>query len=228
MAVIPWSDPIKSTGKLTIFPTSDVTTGSWGPIFQQALQEFNRLSNSNKLGVEIVEAKTPPDPNSEAGTNAQFDVGSGTVSGKQFGREFSEPFSSSETHGFTKCFFMQYGSNPLVIVRGLVFVPKAPTVHGPGNDKYPYGPLRLIGDPLKVFIAVHEFIHLVSGMNNNDHSPDNDPDVFLGPPPASPTLDPGKKPADDKFRVGSYPNYKRFPPLTLTARTVQLIQKAWK
>ena len=113
-----------------------------------------------------------------------------------------------------------FGNGPARVVKCLIFVPSNPTANTPRGT-------RVVGDPVKLFILVHEFVHAAGQLNNNEHSPESDPDVFIGFPVASPQLDVGSRPADDRVRVGVHPNFTRFPPITLSARTSGLIRPNW-
>src|SRR5262249_21897554 len=103
--------------------------------------------------------------------------------------------------------------------KAYVFVPITPMASSPN---------RLVGDPVKLFIAVHEFFH-VCGLSDAEHSPGNNADAFIGTPVVTPQLivDP-KNPDGDRISTGVFGvNQRRFPPITLSARTAGLIQNNW-
>jgi len=74
--MIPWTDNVRQSGKLTIY--MGALAGSWGHVFREALHEFNVLSSAHKLGVTISESKLPPDD--EAGANVSVQTASGPIS----------------------------------------------------------------------------------------------------------------------------------------------------
>lgn len=215
-----WEDPIRNSSQLTVFPTRALTRSFWSRIFTQSIIEFNRLSSSLHLGVTLVQSAVAPDPDSDAGANIQVDVAAGKAKARGLGVNIDESFSATSAHGLTKVMSRSFGSGPARVVKCFVFVPSNPT----GNA--PSGP-RVIGDPVKLFILVHEFVHAAGQLDNGDHSPESVPDVFIGTPVASPQLDVGSVPADDRVRVGTSPNFTRFPPLTLDGRTARLIRPNW-
>jgi hypothetical protein len=215
-----WEDPIRNSGQLTVFPTVALARSFWSRILTQSISEFNRLSAAGRLGVTLVQSATAPDPNTDAGANIQVDVAGGRAQARGLGVDIDEPFSATSVHGLTKVLSRAFGNGPARVVKCFIFVPSTPTGNTPRGS-------RLIGDPVKLFILVHEFVHAAGQVNNAEHSPESDPDVFVGPPIASPQLDVGSRPADDRVRVGAHPNFARFPPLTLSARTAGLIRPNW-
>lgn len=226
MGVMPWMKAVKDSKQLTVFATDNVTKGSWNAIFIKALAEFNRLSKAHSLGVTLVQSTTPPDPKRQLGANIQFDTASGTITIKDQFVDDSIAFSGTALHGFTRAIGMQFGQQPAEMVRAYVFVPSDPKIQGV-TEKFEPGPVRPVGDGIKTFIAVHEFIHAASGLNNSDHSRCDSPDVFVGPPICTPSASGSRNPNDDKIIVGTHPRISKFPPITLTPRTVSLIQSAW-
>ncbi len=216
----PWEDPIRNSSQLTVFPTVALTRSFWSPIFTQSIAEFNRLSTAQRLGVTLVQSATAPDPDSDAGANIQVDVAGGRARARGLGADIDEAFSATGVHGLTKVLSRSFGTGPARVVKCFVFVPSNPTANTPRGT-------RVIGDPVKLFILVHEFVHAAGQLNNDEHSPESNPDVFVGTPIASPQLDVGSRPADDKVRVGVSGNFTRFPPLTLSARTAGLISLNW-
>jgi hypothetical protein len=216
----PWEDPIRNSSQLTVFPTAALTRSFWSRIFTQSIAEFNRLSTAASLGVTLVQSATAPDPNTDAGANIQVDIAAGTARARGLGVDINEPFSATGVHGLTKVLSRSFGSGPLRVAKCFVFVPSNPTGNTPRGS-------RLIGDPVKLLIMVHEFVHAAGHLDNSEHSPESDPDVFIGTPIASPQLDVGSRPADDRVRVGTSPNFTRLPPLNLSARTAGLIKPNW-
>jgi hypothetical protein len=192
-------------------------------VFKKALQEFNALSARHKLKVTLVETTTKPSEQDASGADVQFDAVNGQQTIKALGQTFTtinrggvpEPIQISGT-----------GTEGLTITLGrsgtekaFIFVPITPMA---------FSPTRLVGDPVKLFIAVHEFFH-VCGLTNAEHSPEHNADAFIGTPFVTPQLivDP-KDPDGDRISTGVFGvNQKRFPPITLSARNVGLIQNNW-
>ena len=215
-----WEDPIRNSSQLTVFPTVALTRSFWSRIFTQSIAEFNRLSTAQRLGVTLVQSATAPDRDTDAGANIQVDVAGGRARARGLGVDIDEPFSATSVHGLTKVLSRSFGNSPARVVKCFIFVPSNPTGNTPRGS-------RVIGDPVKLFIMVHEFVHAAGQLNNGEHSPESAPDVFVGPPIASPQLDVGSSPAGDRVRVGAPPGFTRFPPLTLSARTAGLISPNW-
>jgi hypothetical protein len=214
-----WEDAIRNSKQLTVFPTAALNRTFWSRIFTQSIAEFNRLSTTQHLGVTLVRSATAPDPDTDAGANIQVDVASGRARARGMGQDIDKPFSATGVHGLTEVLSRSFGNNPARVVKCFIFVPSNPTAHGARS--------RVVGDPVKLFILVHEFVHAAGQLDNREHSPESDPDVFVGPAIASPQLDVGQTPADDRIRVGTHPNFTRFPPLTVSARTAGLVRPNW-
>ena len=106
MAATPWTDAVKNSKQLTVFPDPGLSP-SWRATFQSALQEFNRLSSVHNLGVTLTPSATPPDTEGEGGANIRFQTASGTASGRALATDFADAFSGTEVHGFTKTFKLQ-------------------------------------------------------------------------------------------------------------------------
>jgi hypothetical protein len=209
----PWEDPIKKNKQLTVFPASNVTSGTWSSVFTNALKEFNRLSSLLKLGVTLAQSSTAPDSKGEQGANVQFSIASGKASFKAFDQDFSSAFDGSGIHGLTNLVKRGTIGGNLEIARAFIFVPSTPMISVPGGR-------RQVGDGVKLYIAVHELVH-ACGLDNADHSLGSDPDIFMNFPQA----DSGSVPANDRIRLNER-NLKA-PPLFLTARTALLIQRNW-
>ena len=50
----PWLDEIKRTGQLTIGFDVSLGRALWDRVFKDAIFEFNRLSNTHRLGITFV------------------------------------------------------------------------------------------------------------------------------------------------------------------------------
>jgi hypothetical protein len=213
----PWDDPIKATKQLTVFPTSNVTGGAWDSVFNNALAEFNKLSKAHKLGVTLTKSQTPPSSNGPGAADVQFDAVNGTVTFTALGTAFSLTLNGNDLHGDTQVIKQSFtgpgGTTPLRVAKAFIFVPSTPQTSPPNN--------RIVGDPVKLCIAVHELIH-ACGLANSDHSSVANADVFFG----IPSLRDRVNPKDDRLVVGN-PG-KELPPIVLNPATVKVIQANWK
>jgi hypothetical protein len=70
-------------------------------------------------------------------------------------------------------------------------------------------------DFMKICMTVHEFIH-ATGLSNDDHSSDADPDVFCS----------SLTPAGAGVQCGLFAN-RAMPPIWMTLRTARKIQTLW-
>ncbi|MGI8989212.1 MAG: hypothetical protein ACR2I2_06470 [Bryobacteraceae bacterium] len=204
----PWEDPIKNAKRLTVFAGTSVTGGIWAAAFTNALKEFNLLSAANNFGVTLSQSATKPDPSGVGGADVQFESGDGTVDFISFGQKISVTVPGTAVQGDTKLVKTMFGQVQRV-AKAFIVVPATPQADT--------SPPRVVGDGVKLVIAVHELIH-ACGLSDSDHNPD---DLFFG----FPQLRAGAKPADDKVEVN---HAKRLPPLFLTSKTVSVIQATWK
>jgi hypothetical protein len=196
---------------LRVFADSSVKNdGVWLRVFRDALVKFNGL----KLGVTLVEEPTdPPDPLTLAGAHVQFATGAGTITAQARGKPQSGTLVGTDLHGHTFTF-----RDP-GIVKAFIFVPATPTIGGGG---------RQAGDPIRLYIAVHELLH-ACGLQDSDHNPEAIPDVFCSEPTASMNPIQGATEADDRMRVGPPRQDKSniFPPIKANGRTRTGIQRLW-
>lgn len=216
----PWIDKVKTSKQLTVFPTSAVTRGIWASVFTKALQEFNQLSTTMKLGVILVPSTTAPETNGLGGADVNFDVASGQVSFTVLGSDFSLNVIGEGMSAHTQVVKLEDDKKVRRVIKAFIFLPGTPMINsGPAGRQI----RRLIGDGAKLFLAVHELIH-ACGLDNAEHSPENNADVFV----AQPQPAPGATAQDDKFRIRLDPPPPLLaPPITLTARTAGLIQSNW-
>jgi hypothetical protein len=223
--ITPWTASVKKTQQLTVFPTDTVTKGPWGSVFTSAIQEFNRLSTTMKLGVTLVVSQTPPDTKSIGGANVQFDALNGSASYTVLGKDLkSSSVDGSGLSALTEPVRWQRDNGDKELIKAFIFMPLAPTITAVKDAKASKTAQRDAGDPVKLFIAVHEFVH-ACGLDNHDHSPETAPDVFVGQPqPEAGAMD---KPDDDRLRLRLDPKLTA-PPIFLTTRTAGLIQKNWQ
>lgn len=240
MAVTPWEDNIKRRKVLTIFRTSKVS-GEWLRTFNNAIAKFNELSKSFSLGVTL---DTPsnairPDPNGEGGAEIQFDLGNGRLEYEAEGQKFVAKdkqgniinFSPSALHGDTEVVSRSFGGPPR-IRRVFIFVPETPMVEalmkvGKGPDDFKQV-RRSAGSGIRLYIAVHEFIH-ACGLSNNEHNSQGpNADVFTNFPGVSAGA--FDKPEDDKLLLHlAHPRPNVFaPPITIKKKVADMIRDNWK
>jgi len=186
-----------------------------------ALQEFNRLSRTLKLGVTLIQSTTPPERNGLGGASVNFDTLSGTVNDRVLGARFSAQIIGTGLSGVTQTAKWQTGQG-LRQIKAFVYVPSTPTINAlrPAGGQFKQD-LREVGDGVKMCIAIHEFIH-ACGLSNDDHSPVTDPDMFI----AQPQPRAGPTPSQDKLELRLQPLVTA-PPIALTARTAGLIRGIW-
>jgi hypothetical protein len=205
-----WERAILNTNQLKIFAGTNASAGSWARIFDQAIREFNSLSNSLNLGVTFVRSTIPPHPSGVGGADVQFETTSGQVNFVAFNQPFSINVDGDGLIGHTQL-IMSVTRNRKRIGKAFIFLPVTPKASSSrGRD---------VGDGVKLVMAVHEMIH-ACGLSNADHSPAATPDLFF----AFPQLDTDSNPANDKISVDPI----RMPPLVISSRTQLLIQLIWK
>jgi hypothetical protein len=205
-----WIDSVRQSGQLSIFPGKTATGGGWATTFNTAITRFNTLANLLNLGVTFTASNTPPDPNGFGGANVAFETGNGQVSFNALGGQFSRQVDGNALGGNTFTISTSTNSGDR-IAKAFIFVPATPRS---GNAKS-----RVVGDGVKLVIAVHEFVH-ACGLSNADHSPGSKPDVFYG----FPTIDVGSTAADDRIRL---PDGRTMPPVWMANETAGLIQSVW-
>lgn len=249
MTVSPWMDDIKARKVLTIFATDAVKKDNvWFQVFKDSVAEFNRLSNSLKLGVTFSSPSDvkAPDPVGEGGAEVQFDFGNGLLQFEMQGDKITvmedtkegEPpkplnFSPTALHGFTALARVSFVKDtPGKVRRAFIFVPPTPMVNavrkvGPGPDDF-RDAQRPAGPGIRKFITVHEFIH-ACGLSNAEHnSTGPNADTFT----INPQLSTGSfdKPEDDKILLRvNFPNPNVVaPPNFIKKKVVDLITNNWK
>jgi hypothetical protein len=149
----PWDDAIKNGKVLTVFADASITTGAWRKTFPSAIDEFNKLSKANKLGVTLQQGPTPPDPSGVGGADVRVSAVGG-----------------AGLEGDTKLAITVLGATQR-IGKAFTTLPGTPKINTPNGS-------RDVGDGVKLVILVHEFVH-ACGLTNAEHSPD---DLFLGVP----------------------------------------------
>jgi hypothetical protein len=209
-------ESIRSKCQLSVFPGSSLS-GSWPAVFSSALQEFNKLAGALGLGVTLTRSAAPVNP-FLTGANVQFEA---AINSFTFNDTFWGPQTVSLTGSTAKTRPLPSSINGGRLGQALILVPTAPKVlAGPTGKRT----LREAGDPIKLVIAVHELIH-ACGLDNSDHTPLGDPDVFVGTPVDDPDpADPGK----DREDVGTKNGVPvKLPPVIMSAKTAIKIQALW-
>lgn len=208
----PWIPAVKQAKQLTVFPGPGLMKApAWGGVlFKKILDEFNRLSSVHKLGVTVVASNTAPALKGIGGANVQIEISSGTHKFTIEGTEHTSslPGTGIDLSGCT--------NSPLVAeqFRAFIFVPDNPTVGGASS--------RGVGDGVKLAIALHEVVH-ACGLSELEHSPGNNPDLFMTGGSLSAQFPPNGVPGD-RIQLSS----KIFvPPIFISARTAGLIQSNW-
>jgi hypothetical protein len=211
-----WLESIRGNRQLSVFPGGSLA-GSWPTVFNSALQEFNKLSGSLGLGVTLTRS-TAPVNRFLTGANVQFEA---AVNAFTFNDTFLGPQTVSLTGSAAKTRPLPSASNGGRLGQALILVPLAPKVlAGPTGQRT----LREAGDPIKLVIAVHELIH-ACGLDDSDHTPLGDPDVFVSPivDDADP-VDPAKDREDAGTKNGVH---VKLPPIILSPQTALKIQFLW-
>jgi hypothetical protein len=210
---IPWLTSVQTAKKLTVFPSPDLKKWNWDAVFSQALTEFNALSSKNSLGVTLTTSSNPPDTQGYGGADVQFSIGNGTITFTAFGSQTTDTLNGNATAGKTKTVSDQSPTGGIRIAKAFTFVPATPRIGSHGS--------RIVGDPIKLVIAVHELVH-ACGLEDPDHpwGAANE-DVFS----TAGTLMQGASPAQDKVQLPS--GQTTIPPLFLSNATVKLIKANW-
>jgi hypothetical protein len=225
---VPWVDGIKQAGQLTIGFDASLARAGWDGVFRNAITEFNKLSTTHNLGVTFVQTQDLQAANVEARA-ARGDF------------EFEYPphiakkkitFDGATVHGLCKPVMSQTRNrrtrtDEVRLMKAFIYVPAAPL-----TDKNAKG--RVVGDPVKLVIAVHEMIHACGLVENDEHSVD---DIFSWP-----QLHVGNQPNDDRLatlggtvtfpgKPGQPPRTGHstidMPPLFLKAETATKVRDLW-
>jgi hypothetical protein len=208
----PWDAAIRNQQikDLGVFAGPDLKKApAWGlNLFHRILDEFNRLSSLNKLGVTVSESLLK-------GANVQIEVSTGT-------HKFTERDGTEHTGSLPSTGLNIVGVSHVVTQVGeiqqvFIFVPIRPSIAGAGS--------RGIGTGAKLALALHEMLHAV-GLNESDpghFTGLDDPDIYMSGAQFEGHFPPDGNPGD-RFNLG----HGRFaPPLFITARTASLVQRNW-
>ncbi len=191
---VPWLDAVKETGQLTIGFDESLAKAGWDRVFRNAIVEFNKLSTTHNLGVTFVQSEDPKTANVVArAAKADFDFEYPPQIPKK-----KIPFDGTTVHGLCKPLLTTVRDRARVeqwkLMKAFIYVPAAPLTDKNGSG-------RVVGDPVKLVIAVHELIHACGPVDNNEHSVD---DVFSWP-----QLRVGNRASDD--RLGTKGDAITFP-----------------
>jgi len=228
-APIPWRDEVKRTSKLTIALDPSIGQHGWAKPFQDGVAAFNALAAQVRLGVtyELTNDQANANVVAQAKTTTfKFGYDDG-----EFKKEEEEyKFDGTSLHGHCSMLSGEVRnrttrSYELRMIRAFIFVPAKPRAD----------PVRrgIVGDPVKMVVAVHEMVH-ACGLDNGHHTVD---DVFCWP---KAKYDP-KNPDDDRVEAFSgrredviiagktvpQPVMVAMPPIVLNAPTQEKIRRLW-
>jgi hypothetical protein len=203
MAVTPWFKRFQKAGTLEVFVGANFT-GMWTTALADAIKEFNQLMSSNGVKLTL----TTPTGATETGAQVVVQTANGKATPNYGSQPKPRPFDGNGLHGLTVPFADHNG----VLEKAFVFVPTTPRVD-PRNSKS-----REVGQAVRSFILVHEFIH-AAGLSNHEHTND---DCMCYPG----EIVKGATAADDRVQPWGGLG-KPMPPCTLIAKTVANLKKAW-
>ncbi len=223
----PWLDAIKETGQLTIGFDDSLGTAGWDRVFRSAILEFNKLSTSHRLGVTFVRAEDPRAANVEAwASKGDFEFEYPPQIPKRTVR-----FDGASVHGLCKPLLTTVRDRARVeqykLMKAFIYVPATPL-----TDRHVKS--RVVGDPVKLVIAVHEMIHACGVVDDKEHSVD---DIFSWP-----QLRVGNQASEDRLatlggtitfpgKPGEPPRTGHstvdMPPLFLKSETATKVRNLW-
>lgn len=154
-----WMDGVKEKGELSVFNKS--VAGTWAPVFQAAIDSFNKLAKRYGLGVKLKVVKD------EESANIVMHVSSGTATFTYGDATEARGFDGKDFHGKTLAF-----GTKTTIEKAAIFLPSEPqTQAGFIRGKMVYE--KANRDMMRV-VAVHELVHACCLDDNNDHSKTNE------------------------------------------------------
>ena len=223
----PWLDEVKRTRLLTIHFDDSLGKTGWDQVFKSAITEFNKLSANCKLGVTFAQEQGVDKANVEVQAprgNFEFSYPPGAP-------KKTIPLDPAKPHGLCKPVMTVIKDQARIeqyrLMKAFIFVPAAPS--GDRNGKP-----SIVGDPVKLVIAVHEMIHACGLVDDKEHSVD---DVFSWP-----SLHMGNQPSEDRLatlggtitfpgkpneppRVGH--SMVEMPPIFLKKDTADKVRNLW-
>jgi hypothetical protein len=224
--LIPWLDEVKRTSKLTIALDESIGQQGWTKAFRDGIAKFNEF----RLGVTYEQT----DNQAKANVVAQAKLGDfdfGYDDGRWVLPVTPHKFEGNSVHGLCSVLKGKVRNHTSRteeerLVKAFIFVPAKPRIDG--------GRTRLVGEPVKLVVAVHEMIH-ACGLEDDDHTVD---DVFCWP---KAKYDPQNNPDNDRVeaytgrredvviagRTISKPVMVSMPPVILHAPTQEKIRRLW-
>lgn len=123
---VPWPDDIKRNGELTIGFGNSIGKAVWDRVFKEAIFEFNKLSNTHKLGVTFAIGDEPAKANVEArAASGDFEFTYPPDIPKQTIR-----FDGKGTHGLCKPLLSEFIGRSRVaeyrMAKAIIYVPANP------------------------------------------------------------------------------------------------------
>jgi hypothetical protein len=229
--IIPWADYVKKTGKLTIAIDESIGKQGWAKAFKDGIAKFNELSTTTwKLGVTYEETDNPVTANVVAqAKNGDFEFGYSDAYYEMKKKPYK--FDGKSVHGLCSQLHGPVRNrvkrvDEIRLVKAFIFVPAKPHINGPTS--------RLVGEPVRLVVVVHELIH-ACGPDDDHHTAD---DVFCWPRAKFNT----NNPAEDRVeaatgqyeevviagRTQSQPVIVSMPPVFLNTPTQDKIRALWK
>jgi hypothetical protein len=211
----PWMEDIRNAGQLLIFAGGSVTAGGWAGTFTAMMAEWNREARRSSFGVTLAASTAAPGAAGAGGANVQMEAVNGQYSFVVNGVTVSGNLAGTATSAETKLVIREFnqrppgGGAPVTVRRlenALILVPARPSTGSPR---------RVLGDGVKLCIAVHELVH-AAGLSNAEHGQG---DIFFG----FPQLRAGRRPADDRLASDE----TVMPPIVFGAQTIARIRRNW-
>lgn len=223
----PWLVAIKETRRLTIGFDASLGTAGWERVFTNAITEFNTLSTRLRLGVSFVRAEDPGRANVEArASRGDFEFEYPPQIPKKTIR-----FDGTSAHGLCKPLLTLVSergrAEQFKLMKAFIYVPASPLTDRNAKS-------RVVGDPVKLVIAVHEMIHACGLVDDKEHSVD---DIFSWP-----QLRVGAQASEDRLgtkgaaitfpgKPGEPPRHgystAEMPPLFLKDETATKVRNLW-
>lgn len=182
---VKWIEEVRKGGVLTLFTADSVGRAGWSRAFTDGIRVFNALSKSKGLGVKF-------------GTETDRAKANVVAEARLGNFEFDEPdgpretiiFDGTKAHGHSRGVIQMVEGPGRVpewrVKKYFINVPASPKA-GEGGER------RVVGEAVKLAIAVHEMIHACGLVDDTKHTTD---DVF-----AWPTVKLGKTPDEDQIGV---------------------------
>jgi len=199
----PWNENVRRRRILYIYKSS--LNNRWSRIYQQCIDEFNRLSRKHNIGVTFAHSNSKPTVG--RGADVWVRTSNGVISYSYGGASKNSNFNGRGLHGYTGQIKRKLRSG-YRIEKAFIFLPGHPQINTPNG-------LRNVGEGIMKVMFVHELIH-ACGLSNAEHSLN---DLFNG----YPSVDYGSIPKEDKVVVQG----KRMPPLFLSAKTINNLKSLW-